>query len=166
MNGGPLRCAPPTAPLRGPPPSPPNRAPPTARLQLPLDKSWGQRQSEAERGANVKSVPAWWGDGSSGTGKSSAMAVVSDAIRLRCPSAINVIHRRMTPSPPASVPTRYFLAFQNHVVVVEYLIRRHLPVAARLHLQSLLSPPAFRERRHRGLACRRVVEGITVTRMD
>jgi transposase InsO family protein len=29
---------------RGSPPSPPNRASPTARLQLQLDKSWGQRQ--------------------------------------------------------------------------------------------------------------------------
>ena len=41
--GGPLRSAPLTAPLRRPPPSPPRRASPTARLQSPLDKSWGQR---------------------------------------------------------------------------------------------------------------------------
>jgi hypothetical protein len=44
-NGAPLRCAPPTAPLRGPPLSPPDRALPTVRLQSPLDKIWGQRQS-------------------------------------------------------------------------------------------------------------------------
>ena len=42
-NGGPLRCAPPTAPLRGPPPPPPMRAKPAARLQSPLDKKRGQR---------------------------------------------------------------------------------------------------------------------------
>ena len=46
-HGGPLRCAPPTAPLRGPPPSPPNRASPSVRLQLSLDKSWGQRQARS-----------------------------------------------------------------------------------------------------------------------
>ena len=32
-NGGPLRCAPPSAPLRGPPPSPPKRILPNLRLQ-------------------------------------------------------------------------------------------------------------------------------------
>jgi hypothetical protein len=37
------RRLPPTASLCGPPPSPPNRAGPSARPQLPLDKSWGQR---------------------------------------------------------------------------------------------------------------------------
>src|SRR6516165_9950427 len=43
-NGGPLRCAPPTAPRSGPPPSPPSRALSTPRLKFRLDKIRGQRQ--------------------------------------------------------------------------------------------------------------------------
>src|SRR6516162_10268721 len=42
-NGGPLRCAPPTAPRSGPP-SPPSRALSTPRLKFRLDKIRGQRQ--------------------------------------------------------------------------------------------------------------------------
>src|SRR5262249_44834713 len=84
--------------------------------------------------------------------------------RARMPK-MAVIHRRMTPSPPhqchrhprISANALHF-GPQNHVVVTEYLIRRHLGVAARLHLQSLLQsllpPPAFGERRHRCLARR------------
>src|SRR6516164_8286015 len=41
-NGGPLRCAPPTAPRSGPP-SPPSRALSTPRLKFRLDKIRGQR---------------------------------------------------------------------------------------------------------------------------
>src|SRR5262249_16340815 len=80
--------------------------------------------------------------------------------RARMPK-MAVIHRRMTPSPPhqchrhprISANAVHF-GRQNDVVVTEYLIRRHLGVAARLHLQSLLPPPAFGERRDRCLARR------------
>src|SRR5262249_17219688 len=82
--------------------------------------------------------------------------------RARMPK-MAVIHRRMTPSPPhqchrhprISANALHF-GPQITSLLLEYLIRRHLGVAARLHLQSLLPPPALGERRHRSLARRRV----------
>jgi hypothetical protein len=73
-TGGPLRFAPPTTPIRGPPSSPPNSVMQIARLQSPLDKTWGNvRQSGAPRLGSLQTPEKRWRIGESTITKNARM---------------------------------------------------------------------------------------------